>query len=176
MPRRLIKRYLPDHRTIREHKHLRWIGEWLHDPNLWHLNRRSVSGAFSVGLFMAFVPVPFQMVLAALGAVALRVNLPISVALVWVSNPFTMPAMFWFCYQVGTWLLGRPERQVQFQLSWEWLSTTMLAIWQPFLLGCLVVGIVASIVGNIAVRVFWRLNVAAHHRRRRRDRLAREGR
>ena len=39
---------MPDHKLIREHKHLRIFGSMLHDPNLFHLNRRSVAGAFAV--------------------------------------------------------------------------------------------------------------------------------
>ena len=108
MPRKLIKRYLPDHKKIREHKHLRFLGALLHDPNILHLNRRSVSGAFSLGLFVAFIPVPFQMVLSALGAIFFRVNLPIAVGLVWVTNPLTMPPLFYFAYKVGTWILQVP--------------------------------------------------------------------
>ena len=78
MAKKLIRRYLPDAHKIRDHKHLRLFGTLLHDPNLWHLNRRSVAGAFAVGLFMAFVPMPFQMIPAAALAILLRVNLPIS--------------------------------------------------------------------------------------------------
>ena len=48
MPRRIIKRYLPDHGKLREHPHLRRFGARLQDGNLWHLNRRSVSGAVAV--------------------------------------------------------------------------------------------------------------------------------
>ena len=58
MPKKLIKRYMPDHRQIREHKHLQLFGSLLHDPNLWHLNRRSAAGAFAVGLFVRLYPFP----------------------------------------------------------------------------------------------------------------------
>ncbi|MCB1903170.1 MAG: DUF2062 domain-containing protein, partial [Gammaproteobacteria bacterium] len=76
MPKQIIKRFAPDHEVIRNHKHLRIFGNLLHDPNLWHMNRRSVSGAFAVGLFWAFIPIPMQMVAAAAIAIIARVNLP----------------------------------------------------------------------------------------------------
>ena len=174
MPKRLIKHYMPDHDTIRNHKHLKVFGNLLHDPNLWHLNRRSASGAFAVGLFMAFVPVPFQMLLAAGAAIAGRVNLPVSVLLVWITNPITIPPMFYGAYRFGAWLTGAPERDIHFQLSLEWLSTEMGASWQPFLLGCFVLGTLSAVLGFALIRGLWRLRLVRHHQRKKQDRAARE--
>ena len=159
---------MPDHETIRNHPHLNKIfGTLLHDPNLLHLNRRSVSMAFAVGLFMAFVPVPFQMVLAAAAAIIIRCNLPISVGLVWVSNPFTMPPLFYFCYLVGTWILGIDETEkFAFELSWDWLMSELAAIWEPFLLGCAVVGIISAAIGYFGIRLLWRLHLISHLKQR----------
>jgi len=159
MPKRIIKRYLPDHEKIRDHKHLKILGPLLHDPNLLHLNRRSVSGAFAVGLFFAWVPVPFQMLLSALAAIFVRVNLPISVALVWITNPITMPPMFYFAYKIGAWTLGHPPSNIKFELTWQWLEQSLGDIWQPFLLGCFIVGVVSSVLGYIIINRFWRAHV-----------------
>lgn len=144
---------------IREHKYLQIFGRLLHDPNLFHLNRRSVAGAFAVGLFCAWVPVPFQMVLAAALAIYLRVNLPVSVALVWLSNPITMPPLFYFAYLLGTWILRMPERNFQFELSFDWLGSGLMLIWQPFLLGCFVMAILSSLLGYLGIRLLWRLSI-----------------
>ncbi|MDX9740225.1 MAG: DUF2062 domain-containing protein [Gammaproteobacteria bacterium] len=174
MPRKILKRWLPDHRTIREHKHLQRFGTRLHDPNLWHLNRRSVPGAVSTGLFVAFIPTPFQMAIAAFFAILFRVNLPISVALVWVTNPLTMPPVFYFCYRLGAWLLDKPVHRIDFSNpSLTWLLTEMKMIWAPVLLGCLVTGAVAAILGNLFIRSFWRLHVNLSWRARQRRELAR---
>ena len=159
MPKHLIKRIMPNAETIRNHKHLRVFGTLLHSANLWHLNRRSASGAFAVGLFMAFMPVPFQMVLAAAAAIIFQVNLPLSVALVWISNPVTMPAIFYFTYLVGTWLIGAPQGEFHFELTTEWLVQGLGAIWQPFLLGCFICGAIASIAAYTMIRGLWRWNV-----------------
>ncbi len=166
MPKRLLKRYLPDHEQIRQHKHLRHFGRLLHDPNLWHLNRRSVPGAFSVGLFMAFVPVPFQMFLAAGAAIVFRVNLPLSVALVWITNPLTMGPIFYLAYKTGALILNQPVEDVSFELSFDWLFTQLGQIWQPFLLGCLFYGTLGALSGNLAIRTFWRFTVRKNWRLR----------
>lgn len=176
MPKKLIKRFMPDHNTIREHKHLRFFGKLLHDPNLFHLNRRSASGAFAVGLFMAFVPLPIQMLLAASAAILFRVNLPISVVLVWLTNPVTIPPMFYFAYLVGTWIVGAPVHMEQgsFQLSYEWLKHELGAIWLPFLLGCFVTGSVSALLGYFGVRGLWRLHLVRHYQQRKLRRQQRE--
>ncbi len=167
MPKKFIKRIMPDHQTIRNHKHLRLFGGLLLDPNLWHLNRRSVAGAFAVGLFMAFVPVPFQMVLAAAAAIPLRVNLPLSVGLVWITNPITMPPIFYGTYKLGAWLMGIPPRPFHFELSFTWLAHQLGAIWQPFLLGCFVAGVISAVIGYGAIRLLWRWHVVkAYHQRK----------
>ena len=160
MPKKFIKRYMPDHEKIRNHKQLNKVfGKLLHDPNLLHLNRRSVSMAFFVGLFMAFVPLPSQMIMAAAIAIIVRCNLPISVGLVWISNPVTMPPLFYFAYKVGAWILSTPEHDFIFELSWNWLGTELAAIWEPFLLGCAICGVFFGGLGYVTIRLLWRLHI-----------------
>jgi len=156
MPKRIIKRFLPDDGTFRDHERLRKFGRLMHDPNIWHLNRRSVSGAAFVGIFMAFVPVPFQMLLAAGAAIALRVNLPLSVILVWITNPITAAPLSYFAYTVGTWILGAKTQNIRFDLSVQWLMEGLEGIWGPFLLGCFVTGAFFALLGYFGTRLLWR--------------------
>lgn len=167
MSKHLIKRYAPDHEAIRNHKHLRLFGRLLHDPNLWHMNRRSVAGAFAVGLFWAFVPIPFQMIGAAATAIASRVNLPFSVALVWVTNPITITPIFYSTYLVGTWLLGVPPVTEGFEMSAEWFQESLGEIWQPLLLGSLLCGSILATAGYCIMRGLWRLHIIRRFKERR---------
>ncbi len=160
MPRKLIKKYLPDHQKIKQNKTINIFGDLLHDANLWHLNRRSARGAFAIGLFNAFVPVPFQMWLSALAAIVFKVNLPLSVALVWISNPLTMPPMFYGCYLVGEWILGETGHDFAFEPSWDWLVQSLSTIGPTFLFGCLVVSVISSIIGFFGINWLWRYSVA----------------
>ena len=156
MPRRLIKRFMPDPALIREHKSLRFLGTLLHDPNLWHLNRHSVARAMAVGIFAAFIPMPFQMLLAAFLAVNVRSNMPISVGLVWLTNPITMPPVFYCTYKLGAWLMNVPARTLPDELTWEWISGQLSTVWQPFLLGSVVCGVVLGALAYCLTMLYWR--------------------
>ena len=166
MPKRLIKRWLPDQDKLKEHKHLRLFGKLLLDANLWHLNRRSAAGAFAVGLFMAWIPLPCQMLLAAGGAILFRVNLPLSVALVWLSNPFTMPPLFYGVYLVGCQLLGHPAQHIDIQFTWEWLVSVFETLAPPLLLGSLVLALLSALMGYAFIRTFWRINTIRQWQKR----------
>ncbi len=131
----------------------------LYNPNLWVLNRRSAAGAFAVGLFMAFVPLPSQMIMSAGVAIFCGVNLPLSVALVWISNPVTMPVMFYFAYKVGAVAMQVPPQPFHFELSWDFIIAQMQTIGPPFLLGCAICAVVSSIIGYFGIRGLWRYSV-----------------
>lgn len=156
MPRKFFQRFLPHHRTIKENKYLRIFGSWLHEPNLWHLSRRSVAGAFAVGLFCAWMPVPFQMVLAAGASIWFGTNLPFSVVLVWITNPVTIPPMFYCAYLVGTWIVGAPLMDFRFELTFDWLLNELSAIWKPFLVGCFTLASASSLIGYMTIQAIWR--------------------
>ncbi len=159
MPRKLFKKYLPHPREIKDHKYLKMFGSLLHSPDLWHFSRHSIAKAFAVGLFVAWIPIPFQMVLSAAIAILFCANLPISIALVWLTNPLTMPPMFYGAYKLGAFLLGVGEVPFKMELSFEWLINGSLLIWKPFLLGCLVAGTTSAILGYCGIHIFWRWSV-----------------
>nr|WP_252731847.1 DUF2062 domain-containing protein [Paraglaciecola arctica] len=150
---------MPSPQKVKDQKILSVFGTLLHDPNLWHLNRRSASGAFAVGLFFAFWPIPFQMWLAAAMAIPLRVNLPLSVATVWITNPFTMPPIFYGAYLVGTTVLGSPERKFTFELNWDWVVQSIETIGPAFIVGCIICSLVFSAIGYVSLNYLWRLSV-----------------
>jgi len=156
MPRKFFQRFLPSPQSIKENKTLLIFGDWLHEPNLWHLNHRSVAGAFAVGLFFAWMPVPFQMFLAAGVAIFFGTNLPLSVALVWITNPVTITPMFYFAYVVGTWIVGEPITDFSFELTFDWLLNELGAIWKPFLVGCFTLASGSSMLGYFGIKGLWR--------------------
>jgi hypothetical protein len=166
MPRRFFKRYMPHPDRIRTHKSLRFLGTLIHDPNLLHLNRHSVSRAMAIGLFWAMIPMPMQMLAAAICAVPARANLPIAAGLVWLTNPLTMPPVFYCNYKVGAWLMDTPVKAMPMELSLAWVRQMLNSHWQPLFLGSFVVGIVIAILGYVATQSYWRWWVGRSWRRR----------
>lgn len=169
MPRQFLKKYMPNPEMVKKHKSLQFLGEKLHDPNLLHLNQRSVSIAFAVGLFCAWIPVPMQMVLAAIGALYFRGNLPIAVGLVWLTNPVTMPPLFYFAYLVGLSVLNMPSA-AEFSLE----AVLSGGLWIPFLTGCFILGVLCSTLGYFGIQGFWTYHVRTKwkHRQLKRGRKA----
>ena len=159
MPRRFLKRIMPDHRSMREHPHLQRFGQRLAEPKLWHLNRRSIAFGLAVGLFVGFMPILGQMFVAAALAILVRVNLPIAVMAVWITNPITIAPIYFCSYQVGAYILEIPVSDQAFTMSWDWFATEFIAIWQPLLLGCFLLGTIAAILAILLVRLCWRIMV-----------------
>jgi len=166
MPRKFFKRITPDTHTLREHKYLKFFGELLHNENLWHINRNSVSLAFGIGFFTAMLPLPFHMVIAAALAILLHANLPLSVLLVWVNNPLTMPPIFYSAYKLGSRILGVQPMQVKGEISLQWITSEISRIWQPLFLGSLIIATLSGFLAYWIVRRLWRIRVLANWKKR----------
>ena len=166
MPRKFLKRYSPSPQTIRDTKALSILGEKIHQPSLWHMNRHSVAKAFAIGLFCGWLPMPLQTLIAAGFAIYFRAHLPLSVVLVFITNPITIPPMFYFAYKLGSFLLGMEPESVPMDLSWNWFTTTLEHIWQPLIFGSLILGVISAMLGYLTIQFAWRKST----RRRWKDR------
>lgn len=178
MPRKFFRKYLPDHETVRGHRHLRLFAPLLRHPNLWHLNRHSVAGGVAVGLFGALIPGPLQMLTAAILAILLRVNLPVALATTLLSNPLTWPVIVVAAYAIGAFITGERMNEVRpFEFDWlhgDWgqllpmMLDWFMGMGETFLIGLLILAVLLAALGYGAVQLGWRLYLLAYVRRRRR--------
>src|SRR3989442_15324886 len=108
MPRKFFRKYLPSRESVRQTRFVARFGSLLRHPNLWHLNRRSVSGGVAAGLFPGLVPGsnPGQFAVAALLAVAFRVNLPVAGVGTLYTNPLPIVPLYLLPYGYGKLLVG----------------------------------------------------------------------
>ncbi len=168
--RRKLKRQLNRRDRSKHAQQLGWVGQFVRGEALWHVNRRSVAKAAAIGLFSAYLPMPMEMVVAALLAIILRANIPISVLLVWVSNPLTWLLLYGPPYLLGAWLLGYEDIHIG-QLTVNMLSQHMAALW----LGCVIVGAAMATGAYFTVHLLWRMDVVSDwEARRERIRLKRK--
>ena len=167
MPRRFFRKFSVKRERLRNQWWLAPFDHLLHDPNFWTIRRRTVVPAFALGLFVSYLPFPGHMLTAALLAVALRVNIPIAVTSVWVSNPLTIGPMFYLAYEVGQQLLGKTPQPFEFEMSFAWLLDGFIYIWQPLLLGSVLLGAILSLIGYIVLDILWRTSIADYVAKRR---------
>lgn len=157
--RGFFKRVLPEHHTFQQHQQLGILGDILHDPNIFHLNRHSAAGGVAIGLFLAFMPIPGQTILAALLAIYFRVNLPLAVVFVFVSNPVTIPPLFYLAYRTGALMLQETPIKLDFEFSLDWLGGVIFDIWDALLLGSFTLGGISALLGYFVIRMLWRLAI-----------------
>lgn len=174
MPRKFLRRWIPHHKHHAGHRSLRWLGPLARDPYLFHLNRHSVSVAFFVGIFSAFIPLPGQTLIAAGLALLFRCNLPLSVLLIWITNPFTFAPIFFLCYELGRWVLQTPPLHFSISLSWDWLASQGQHVLLPLLVGSLLAGLVFGGLGYLGMQSLWRWTVVRNWQARNTLRRARE--
>lgn len=176
MPRKFFRKYLPDHQTVRSYRLVRFFGRWLHHPNLWHLNRRSVPGAFAIGLFTGLIPGPLQMLGALLLAIPLRQNIPVALVTTFYTNPLTIVPLYVLAYKYGALLLGRhgaAARITPFEMDWtDWIGSLhgmldwALSLGKPLAVGLVALALTLALVGYLAARIGWRLYVVSSWRAR----------
>lgn len=183
MAKAFFRRVLPDPEKIRAIRSLGFLGKRLAHPSIWHLNRRSASLAAFWGVFCACLPMPLQMIPGAIGAIIFRINLPLVIAAVWITNPFTMIPIMYLGYRLGSWALDEPAigfHEVGLlltQLTQHTLSMVGLAEnvvnpervefhMAPLILGNVMLGLIAGTVAYIVVRLLWRWHAVKLWQRR----------
>jgi len=167
MPRRFFRKFAMKREHLKQQWWLAPFGELIHNPNLWVIRRRNVVPAFALGLFVAYQPFPGHMLAAALLALALRVNIPVAVLSTLVGNPLTMGPMFYLAFSVGQYLLRQEPRPFEFEMSFEWLFDRFVYVWEPLLLGSVLLGAILSLIGYIALDLLWRASISDYLARRR---------
>lgn len=167
MNRNFIKRWMPTKERLRKEKSLQIFGDVLLQPNLWGINRVSVARAAAIGLFWAMIPMPFQMIPAAFCAIRLKANVALSMALVWITNPLTMPPIFYGTYRLGRWLLQIPKG-AKFEFTAEAIEENFSRIWAPLYAGSLVAAILVASLSFAIVNLLWRWNTSRRWKVRRR--------
>ena len=122
------------------------------------VNRKSISNAMMIGMFFAMIPMPMQMLAVVFCVPFIKFNVPLSLTVVWITNPFTMPFIFYGEYLLGNIVLFR-EGVSEIILSVEWFQNNLDDIFVPLFVGALVAGLVLSFVSRYLVMHLWKRSV-----------------
>jgi uncharacterized protein len=167
---RWLKRITPDRCTLEKLWCLRPFKAAVLDRGCWAFQRHSVTRAFALGLFIAFIPpspLPVHLLTCAILGVLFRLNLPVLFATVFISNPFTWLPQVAGSIWVGAKLMGMDLTPVLHELHHRHLWAQVNQLWAPLLLGALVLGLVAAGLGYVLAQLAWRARILYQLRRRR---------
>ncbi len=164
--RRLKKwmRPLPRRSNIHRYPVLKWFSGMARRRSfLWSFRSREMVTALFLGLIVAFMPlVGIQMLIVFFIAFWFRANLPVIVALQWVSNPFTMGPIYYADYQIGMAMMElfgiAPEPNPLLQSNYDWAHFelrdigALLDTFPPMMLGGLALGSFLGLVVAVAYK------------------------
>ena len=155
---------MKDRESILNSRWLKPVAHRFRHPSLWRLNRRSVPRAVAIGLFVGFLIPLGQFVAAALLALPLRANVPLSAAATLVTNPLTFPPIYFAAYKLGA-LISRPWVDIDAQAA-TGLLADLLNVSGQTALGLLVLAVVSSASAFAIAALFWRIRLVRRWRRR----------
>ncbi len=173
MRRSRFFKHMPTSQSIQENRYLRPLRRYLHHHYLWQFNRRGVAGGMAVGLFFGILSPIAQILLGAIGSVIFRVNLPVAAFATLVTNPFTVPPLYYAAYRLGKWILGEdsaaddgfdpnavgamPELKGDVSSWWHTALEWVQGVGPQLMLGLLVFATVSALLGYVLVSVIWQL-------------------
>lgn len=166
---RKLRKWSPSKKEIQEYRYIHIFGDSLKQPELWTFNRSSSAKGIAIGLFCAFLPMPFELIPAIFIATALRGNLPFAVIGIWLSNPVTWVPLYTPCYFLGAKIMGLEKIPVS-EISILNLGWHYVALW----LGCLIIGTIVGFASHFTISYLWAAQVRQRWSRRRISRQERD--
>ena len=118
------------------------------------INRKSIARGVLIGLFWGFIPMPMQMLAVLSVTPFIRFNVPIAISMVWLSNPITMPFMYYMEYQTGNFLLGN-EGLENIELTLDWFSNNWNKILTPLYVGTIPYSLGVSTLLYFLINKLW---------------------
>lgn len=182
MSQKRLKNLLPTPEKILESRILKLFAPHLADARLWHFNRHSLNKAVYIGVLSAFFPLPGQMLLALIGALIFRANVPMALGLTWITNPLTTLPVFYAGYYIGARIIDVP--MISLRLIGRMIADFSLWILSsganPFVtykgsvsiaalcLGLTILAIISSIICGLAFKAIWRYKTVSSWQNRQR--------
>jgi hypothetical protein len=159
-----LRSLAPRREQLEAHPWLRGLAPRLSNPRLWRWSRRSVALGLAIGLFIGFLVPVAQIVLAAAAAVLLRANVAVAAAGTLVTNPLTVPPIYYAAYHLGAWATGAsPSPSFSFDDPLK-IAESLGSNLAPLFAGLALTACVAAVASYILVSQVWIWRVSARRR------------
>jgi len=118
------------------------------------VNKKMISRGVFIGLFIAFIPMPMQMLAVIAFAPVGKFNIPVAIAMCWLSNPVTMPFIYYMEYLTGSFILGMDVLSVQ--LTLEWFNQNLKNIMIQLYFGAFIYSLISSLLAYYIINTHWK--------------------
>lgn len=152
-------------KTNKSHKFKDYIEKYNISTEFMTVNRKMVSRAMLVGFFIAFIPMPLQMVAVVAVLPFFKFNALIGIAIVWITNPITMPMIYYIEYLTGNVLLMRDGID-GIKITLEWFTAHIDDIFIPLYTGALFYSTISAVFFYYLVNWLWIHSVRSERQNR----------
>lgn len=173
-----LNKHLHELARVERYRVLRPFQHHFKHRSLWTLTRNTVSRGVAVGFFFAILTPVAQFAFALVAALVLRAHPIVAVASTLITNPFTLPFIYYYAYQIGAALTGRDVSGMDVSVSQEaarhalevtgWIPTLMdwfQSVGWPLIVGVVTLAVTLAVAGYLLVQVAWifvRSRLGAH--------------
>lgn len=135
------------------------------------VNKSMVTKAIFIGLVIALLPLPMQMLIILFLMKFFTFNVPLALLLCWITNPVTIPFIYYYEYIIGSYILQSEIAEIEMTI--EWFNTNFSDIFIPLYLGSFVVALSVASLSYFFVNYIWIYNVyknkKKHYTKRKED-------
>jgi uncharacterized protein (DUF2062 family) len=118
------------------------------------VNKKMISCGVFIGLFIAMLPIPAQMLVVFAFSFVGKFNFPIAIIMCWITNPITMPFIYYIQYITGSFILGIEPTGVE--LTIEWFQTNFSKIIIPLYFGAFIYAISLATFAYYSILIIWK--------------------
>ena len=166
---RRVKKFLkplPRRSNIHRYPVLKWFAETAYKRSyLWSFKGHSMQAALFWGIWISMLPiVGIQMIVVFFVSLLVRANLPLIIALQWISNPLTMGPIYFADYKIGMILINlmglKYPKNNLLSRNYDWSEFSMkellrlLDTFPPMFLGGSVLGIFMGVFAVFLYKIF----------------------
>jgi len=166
---RRVKKFLkplPRRSNVHRYPVLKWFAETAYERSyLWSFKGKSMQAALFWGIWISMLPiVGIQMIVVFFVSLLVRANLPLIVALQWISNPLTMGPIYFADYKIGMILINlmglKYPKNNLLSRNYDWSEFSikellrLLDTFPPMFLGGSVLGIFMGVFAVFLYKIF----------------------